>query len=148
MLLNIHETFLAPLCPTPPDVKVEGIKEYNPLPIPMTPEKICTIDSENVDLKCPSFLDIYITKIVYGRNQSTGKVICDGEKPNDFQQPNGDCFDETYNNQLRLEMAEACHGIHNCNYTIPTVPLTSVCDGLKREVKIEYICGRWFWFVQ
>ena len=133
---------LAPLCPKPPDAKVEGVMEYHPLPIPLIPEKICALDSEDIYLQCPSFLSIYVLNVEYGRNQSKGKVLCDGEKPNDSLQPTANCFNETFNNELRHSMAETCHGTYNCSFFIPTVPLTSVCDAMKREVRIDYICGR------
>ena len=130
------------MCPKPPEATEEGIREYHPIPIPMTPEKICAVNEDEINLKCHSFLSIYLTKVWYGRNQSSGRVICDGDKPDDNQSPNVDCFLETYNNELKEDISAACNTEFDCNFTIPTVPIISACDGMKREARVEYICGR------
>ena len=108
----------------------------------MTPEKICAVNEDEINLKCHSFLSIYLTKVWYGRNQSSGRVICDGDKPDDNQSPNVDCFLETYNNELKEDISAACNTEFYCNFTIPTVPIISACDGMIREARVEYICGR------
>ena len=130
----------APLCPKPPDVKDDGVREYVPIPIPPTPEITCALSSEDVELVCPSFLKMYITKLTYGRDASSEKVLCDGDKPNDLQKPHSDCFNETFNTELRDEIALECHGGYSCSVNIPTVPLNPACDGMKRETRIEHIC--------
>ena len=108
----------------------------------MEPFKTCALDSEEVTLTCHSFLSIYVTKVSYGRDSSTGREVCGGDKPNDFKSlGSGTCYDEAYNSQLLEEIASECHGTFNCTYYIPTTPLTQDCDGLRREVKINHTCG-------
>ena len=83
-----------------------------------------------------------MTKVSYGRDSSTGREVCGGDKPNDFKSlGSGTCYDEAYNSQLLEEIASECHGTFNCTYYIPTTPLTQDCDGLRREVKINHTCG-------
>ena len=130
----------APLCPKPPDVMADGVKEYLPIPIPLTLEKTCALSSEDVKLTCPSFLIMYITKLTYGRNRSSEKVLCDGDRPNDLQKPHSDCFNETFNTELKNQIALECHGGYSCSVSLPTVPLDPACDGMKREARIEHIC--------
>ena len=134
---------LAPLCPTPPNAPDEGVREHWPIPLPIEPNNVCYLDSEVAVLTCHSFLKVYVTNVTYGRDSATAKELCDGDKPNDFQSlGSGTCYNETYNDILRNEMAIHCHGSYNCSYEIQTVPLTSDCNGLRRETRIEYICGK------
>ena len=135
-------SFLAPLCPTPPDAPDNGVREHWPLPISIPPVKQCYLDSEVATLTCSSFLDVYVTNVSYGRDSATGKELCGGDKPKDISSlGTGTCYNETYNDYLKSEMSFYCHGTYNCTFTIPTVPLTTDCDGLRREVNIEHICG-------
>ena len=133
--------FLAPLCPAPPEVPDEGVAEYLPIPIPMDRNTMCTLDSEDVMLTCHSFLRIYITGVTYGRDSATGKELCDGEKPNGKSLGSGTCYNETHNEKLKNDFAFECHNSYNCTFYVGTVPLTPDCDGLRREVRTEYICG-------
>ena len=133
---------LAPLCPKPPDVKEEGVKEYMPIPIPMAPLKMCALDSEDVTIQCPTFLKIFVNSVTYGRNSTLGKELCDGEKPKDNKSPAMSCFNEDQNAQILSDLQGACHHNFNCSYSVLTVPLDPVCDGLRRETRIEYICGK------
>ena len=139
---NLFNHISAPLCPKPPDVPDEGVAEYLPIPIPMERNRICTLDSEDVMLTCNSFLRIYVTGVTYGRDSATGKELCDGEKPNGNSLGSGTCYNETHNEKLRGDLGAECHGTYNCTYYIPTVPLTPDCDGLRREVRTEFICGK------
>ena len=132
---------LAPLCPVPPDMKEEGVKEYLPIPIGLEPLKICALDSEDVTIQCPTFLKIFVTSVTYGRNSSLGKELCDGEKPKDNKSPALNCYKDDQNALMLSELQSACHHNFNCTYSILTVPLDPVCDGLRRETRIEYICG-------
>ena len=54
--LYINFTYLAPLCPTPPDAPIDGQVEYTPKLIEMIPEESCGLDSEDIPIVCPSFL--------------------------------------------------------------------------------------------
>ena len=125
----------------PPEVPDEGVAEYLPIPIPMDRNKICTLDSEDVMLTCHSFLRIYVTAVTYGRDSATGRELCDGEKPNGKSLGSGTCYNETHNAKLENDFAFECHGTYNCTFYVPTVPLSPDCDGLRREVRTEYICG-------
>ena len=130
------------MCPKPPDVPNEGIAEHLPIAIPLEPVKTCVLDSENIILTCKSFMSVYVTDVTYGRNSSTAKVLCDGEKPPDSKSlGSGTCYDDNHNAHLLHNIAVECHGQYNCSYNVPTVPLTTSCDGLKREVRVEHICG-------
>ena len=125
----------------PPDFPDEGVVEYLPIPIPMDQNKVCSLDSEDVMLTCPSFLSIYVTAVTYGRDSATGKELCDGEKPNGKSLGSGNCYNDTHNEKLENDFAFECHGTYNCTFYVPTVPLSPDCDGLRREVRTEYICG-------
>ena len=132
---------LAPLCPKPPDVPEEGIQEYLPIPIPIESEKICALNDETVMLLCPTFLNVFINIVVYGRHK--GKDLCNGEKPKDSFKPSGDvsCFNESISKEVALEFMTACHGGFNCSHEVPTLVLEPACDGMKREMTLEYNCG-------
>ena len=133
---------LAPLCPKPPESPADGVKEYLPLAIGQEPETACALNSEDLQLKCFSFLDIFVRSITYGRNATKGKELCDGDKPKDSKAAQLNCYNETFHQELLYELELACHANFNCSLTIPTVPLDPVCDGLKREARVEYICGK------
>ena len=49
----------APLCPKPPNVKDDGVREYVPIPIPPTPEITCALSSEDVELVANSLPEGY-----------------------------------------------------------------------------------------
>ena len=109
----------------------------------MEPHRECGLDSEAVTLSCPSFLSIYITQISYGRDSSTKRELCGGYKPSDSKSlGSGTCYNEAFNSQLLADMAFECHGTFNCTFIVPTVPLSTDCDGLRREVKINHTCGK------
>ena len=134
--------FAAPLCPKPPETTEEGVREYHPIPIPVDVEEECGLDSEELPLKCHSFLSIYIYNVTYGRGP--GKELCDGDKPQDSFKPTGDksCYDEAKDTEVSIELKSECHGQFECTYTIPTLILDSACEGMRRELRLEYICGK------
>ena len=100
------------------------------------------MNGETVTLICPTFLNVFISKIVYGRNK--GKELCNGEKPKDSFQPTGDvsCFNPTKSEEVANEFRTACHGGFNCSHDVPTLILDAACDGMKREMTLEYNCGK------
>ena len=118
------------------------MREYRPIAIGQEPERMCALNSEEIELRCHTFLSVYLQRVTYGRNSSTGKELCDGEKPKDKKAPALNCYDEDFNLNLLTELDYLCLGQFNCSFTIPTVPLDPVCDGLSREVRIEYLCGK------
>ena len=103
---------------------------------------MCALNTELVELKCHSFLSVYVKSVTYGRNSTKGKELCDGDKPKDSKAPAMSCYDEEFNLNLLLELDSLCLGNFNCSYTIPTVPLDPVCNGISREARIEYLCGK------
>ena len=141
--LITHFLFLAPLCPKPPDAPDEGIQEYLPIPIPIDPEEMCGLDDEDITLTCPTFLTVFIKDVVYGRN--AGKELCDGEKPKDSFQPTGDvsCFDDSKSETVAQELKHECHGQFNCTYTVPTLQIGNACSGMRREVRVQTLCGKY-----
>ena len=141
-------TFLAPKCPIPPTVPEDGVKEHVPLPIEIPPTKLCSVDAEIITLSCHSFLKVYVISVTYGRNSSSGKELCDGEKKDEKSLGSGTCYSDEYNQQLRREISLECHGKFNCSFNVPTLPLTEDCDTLKREIRVEYICGKCTFLIQ
>ena len=133
--------FAAPLCPKPPDTPGEGKKDFYPKAIGLEPHKLCAVNSEDVEIKCHSFLSIFIQRFSYGRNSTKGKELCDGEKTRDSKAPVMNCYNETFETGVVAELKSLCHGDFTCSYNIPTVPLDPICDGLKREARIEFSCG-------
>ena len=89
----------------------------------------------------PYLSALFVTSVTYGRNSSLGKELCDGEKPKDNKSPALNCYKDDQNALMLSELQSACHHNFNCTYSILTVPLDPVCDGLRRETRIEYICG-------
>ena len=128
------------MCPKPPDIPEDGVKEYHPIPIPIEPRKFCGVNEEDMNLRCHSFLNVYIKSFVYGRNFTHRKELCDGEKDDDANAPDKDCFDDAKSLQFLAKIA--CHGRRGCTGKIPSIPLDEVCNGLKREARVEYLCGR------
>ena len=133
----------APLCPEPPEEPKEGERQHLPLSIPLQPYQLCSVNADWLEVDCPSFLSVYFTKITYGRLSEAGKQLCDGNKPKDVTRPTQDCFDDAINEDVKNDLVPQCHGGFNCSVNIPTIPFGVIaCDGMKREARIEYICGR------
>ena len=136
----------APVCPKPPDAPADGVQEHLPIPIGLEPYNQCAVSEDEMSITCSSFLSIYITEVSYGRDSATKREMCGGDSPSDFQSlGSGTCYDDAYNSQLQGEIASECHGTYNCTFHVPTTPLTEDCDGLKREIKVNYTCGEYFW---
>lgn len=142
-------SFSAPLCPKPPEIPVEGpsvgMIEFDPIVFDQPTEKTCAIQEENLELKCPSFLQIYIPHATFGRgyneSSSVGKMMCDGDKPDDNQAaPSANC-QET--DSVLLEAQTLCHGKPSCSIPISTsmATLDVACKFLKKELRTEHICG-------
>jgi hypothetical protein len=128
---------------------VEGARKYLPLAIPLEPEKKCYLNEEQAELKCSSFLIIYIRTLSYGRSFSSAKELCDGEKLDDTAAPEKDCFDEE--GKVMTIVKASCHGTATCDNKIPSLPLDASCNGLKRELRMEYVCVacyQWFSYIE
>ena len=102
---------------------------------------MCLVNEEQLEIKCSSFLDIYVSKVSYGRTFAAAKQLCDGDKPDDTTAPDKDCLDEAVQTNVMTHAKSVCHGKATCEMKVPSLPLDPVCDGLKRELRIEHICG-------
>ena len=68
------------------------------------------------------------------------KKLCDGEKHDNFA-PVNSCYDDGVGNEVKQFIKSNCHGQFECTISIPTLIITG-CDGLRRELKTEHICGK------
>ena len=132
---------LAPLCPAPPEAPAGGEREHLPLGSPVETQEQCFLNGASAELSCPSFLNIYPTKVSYGRAAAEKKELCGGEQPPDSKAAPLDCYEEKVNQELLSSARDLCRGQFNCSQEVPTIILSPACDGLKREYKIEYVCG-------
>ena len=132
---------LAPVCPPPPEAPVDGEREHLPLGFPVEKEEQCALNGDSAELSCHSFLNIYPTKVTYGREAAAKKNLCGGESPPDSKAAPLDCYEETVNQELLSTARDQCRGQFNCSQEVPTIILSPACDGLKRAYKIEYVCG-------
>ena len=87
-------------------------------------------------------MTIFINKVTYGRNP--GKDLCDGDKPKDTFKPAGDvsCFDDSKSEIVANALKAECHGEYTCTYKVPTLQIGDACSGMRREVKVETLCGK------
>lgn len=132
---------MAPLCPEPPPAPTEGVREHLPLGFPVDKSDACFLNGEEMLLSCNTFLNIYPTKVTYGRSAGNRKELCGGDSPDDTRAPPMDCYDLDINQQLLNSSRDACRGHFNCSQEVPTLILDPACDGMKREFKIQYMCG-------
>ena len=128
----------------PPNTPEEGIKDYEPIPFTVDIEETCAVNADEITLTCYSFLGVYIQNVTYGRG--SGNEICDGKKPKDNKgpSPGNSCYNETIDTIITEELKQECHGSYTCQYTVPTFLLDVSCDGMKRELRLEYTCGKIF----
>ena len=99
-----------------------------------------------MEIKCHSFLSIYVRKSMYGRNYTNEKKLCDGEKPDDSKgvDDEGDfCI-----RKLLSPVRRNCHGESFCIVPVTgdmdkdkTDPFDLQCAPLKKELRVDYICG-------
>ena len=132
-------------------------RDVIPLPITVDSYKACSINDDTLLLRCHSFLSVFVTNVTYGRTASKvhqlvkhnllqlvtlqGTELCDGDKPKDAFAPSQDCYDDSINKQLLETGRSECLGQYDCVTSVPTLPLTSECDGKRREMRVEYSCG-------
>ena len=83
---------------------------------------------------------MYIRNVTYGRKFENRKKLCDGEKPDDTEAPEKDCLMEDGIPSLLLKTL--CQGKAKCEGKIPSIPIDETCDAMKREVRLEFICGK------
>ena len=134
-----------PLCPQPPEVPEEGTLLSHPIVFQQPTVSTCAIDGKTVDLKCHSFLSVYIPSATFGRdfNETSkfGKVLCDGAEPADSEGAQGAECRESSVGLLAAQVA--CHGRPSCSVAVTpslaTLPAT--CSTLRKELRTEHICG-------
>ena len=139
-LLSINQP-PAPECPLPPEVPLEGERLYHPTSFPVTSLSQCAVNGDLTTLSCHSFLNVYPTRLTYGRNATLKKDLCDGLHAKDDKAPFRNCFDENISRQRLSSLRSDCTGLSSCSQEVPTIVLDPVCDGLRREQRVEYICG-------
>ena len=60
---------LGSYCEQPPEAPYEGSITITPKVMQLETEKQCAVDGAMLDIKCPSFQQIYILGATYGREQ-------------------------------------------------------------------------------
>ena len=134
--------FPAPLCPPPPDIPYEGVRDFVPNIFEVDTVKSCALVGEAVQLKCHTFLSVYIQTATFGREAANKKMVCDGQKENDRGFPSTDCLETSET----LELARhACHGKSDCSVRADYLmaDFTSCMPGsLLRELRTNHICGK------
>lgn len=60
---------LGSYCEQPPEAPFEGRITVTPKIMQLEPEKLCGVDGANIEIKCPTFQQIYIISASYGREQ-------------------------------------------------------------------------------
>ena len=130
----------ATLCPDPPEPHLDGKRDWIPKVFEVENSSACTEAGKFLNLKCHSFYNIYVTAGTFGRLVNNKKKICNGDEQDDSQEPSSNCTDS----QAILSHArDSCHGRSSCSVAVPPdfIDLHPDCDGLKREVNVEYVCG-------
>ena len=102
-------------------------------------------------IKCHSFLNVYLKTITYGRNYTNEKKLCNGESPDDSK---GVASDTDYCLRSRRNwkaLKNLCHGDSLCLIPVAAdmdstwqskYQFGAACNGLKRELRVEHICGK------
>ena len=131
----------APLCPFPPEIPFEGTREFVPKVFELEPNRTCGVDEEIMKYKCHSFMSVYIQSASFGRIAANMRKMCDGAKKDDSNSPPQDCLDTS---SLLRTARDTCHGSDSCQVFISPTSATLVpaCDGLRKEARIDYICGK------
>ena len=119
------------------------MREHHPTAFPVPSHQGCAVNADLLTLSCPSFLSVYPLSLTYGRNASLKKTLCDGEHANDDKAPFQSCYDETVNRARLASLRSECSGLSSCSQEVPTVVLDPTCDGLRREMRVEHICGQY-----
>ena len=101
-------------------------------------------------IKCHSFLSVYLKTITYGRNYTNEKKLCDGEKPDDSKGVDSETDYCLRSRKNWTKLKNLCHGESSCMIPVsadmdatwkPEKQFGTACNGLKRELRVEHICG-------
>ena len=126
------------------------MREFAPNIFEIDPVKSCALVGESVELKCHTFLSVYVQTATFGRETANKKKLCDGQKENDRGFPSTDCLETA--ETLKL-VRQACQGKSECTFRADyTMADFTGCmsDSLLRELRTDHICGKldmkWFNF--
>ena len=131
----------APLCPTPPEVTLEGVREFAPVAFQLAPVDSCALTEETISLTCHSFLSVYLQSASFGRTEAAEEELCDGEKEDDRASPDKDCLDTR---AVLQQGRDLCHGRSSCSLAVSQdmADFTGcMSEDLKRELRTSHICG-------
>ena len=120
------------------------MREHHPTAFPVSSQHHCAVNADLLTVSCPTFLSVYPLSLSYGRNASLAKTLCDGEHADDDKAPFKSCYDEEVNREMLASLRSACTGQSHCSQEVPTVVLHPTCDGLRREMRLEIICGEYY----
>ena len=140
--------FSAPLCPAPPAKKFEGKLTHVPKVIDVPPDEFCAVDGEPIDIKCHSFLNIFIVSAIYGRKKANGKMLCNG-KEDSIKLQSQDCLD--VDSELK-NLHFNCLDKSECkSYWVKPIGTTwtGECNETltrKNELTVQYRCGMYYKF--
>ena len=119
---------------------------HHPTAFPVSSHHRCAVNADTLELSCPTFLSVFPLSLTYGRNVSLQKTLCDGEHADDDKAPFKSCYDEDVNRERLASLRAVCAGQSSCSQEVPTVLLDPSCDGLRREMRLEYTCGQYLVF--
>ena len=124
-----------PLCIPPPDAPFEGFINISSPVHDVEIIDACQVDGEDLEIVCPSFLNIHIRSATYGRKANT-KTVCTGVKD---RGPSEDCLDTEVLNTAR----SLCHGNYSCSIAVSgsLADLSLNCNTKKKELNITHTCG-------
>jgi hypothetical protein len=131
----------APLCPKPPDVPLEGVREFVPNVYALEPVETCGLVGETSALVCHSFLSVYVEMASFGRMAVKERELCDGAREKDRSAPGTDCLETT---AILRRARQLCHGRARCSLTVEygLANFTNCMPtDLKRELRTSHICG-------
>ena len=130
--------FPGPLCVPPPEVPYEGFLNISSPVHEVDTVDTCQVDGEDLEIACPSFLNIFVQSATYGRIAG-GKTVCTGVKD---RGPSSDCLDTGVLDKVR----GFCHGSYNCSigvsHNIAVADLSGTCNTNKKELNITHTCGK------
>ena len=135
---DLQLTFIiaAPLCSPPPDVPFEGFLNISSPVHDVQNVDTCETDGEELEIVCPSFLNVYIRSATYGRKAHVN-TVCTGEKD---KGPAEDCLDTEVLKKAKSE----CHGKYTCTIGVSgsLADLSLTCNTNKKELNITHTCGK------
>ena len=91
----------------------------------------CGVDGDMLQLECPTFLNILVLGVTYGRKAKEVN-LCNGKKE---KAPAKDCLSTDFVNEIQ----ERCRGNYSCELMVsPGLAVLENCDDRIKELKINY----------